>query len=363
MSNEEYWDAYLGVDLDQVDPDIDLIIGFEEERQARKLIMIPSESMAPRAVRPGAGQRVQQRLRRGLSPAAHDARRGVDAARHAPPTGLLSPLRRPPLLQGRGLCPLCRDAGPAPVPRTVLPTSGWGASDIYVNVQPLSGAAANLAVYDTVVDVGDVVMGMDLYQGGHLTHGSEFNFSGKRYHVVSYGVSKRTGKLDYDEIRDLAREHKPKMIIAGYHLLSLGARLGGLCRHRPRGGRRAAGRHQPPGRHGHRRRLPQPGGHRRRDHLYHPQDPLRPARRGHHDAPTRSWPTRSTWPSFPASRAARTPRSSRPWPWPSRSPRQSRSGGCSGRSRRTPPPWPRACRSAAWSWPTAAPTPISACST
>jgi glycine cleavage system T protein len=89
-------------------------------------------------------------------------------------------------------------------------------SDIYVNVQPLSGAAANLAVYDTVVDVGDVVMGMDLYQGGHLTHGSEFNFSGKRYHVVSYGVSKRTGQLDYDEIRDQAREHKPKMIIAGF---------------------------------------------------------------------------------------------------------------------------------------------------
>ena len=61
-----------------------------------------------------------------------------------------------------------------------------------------------------------MVMGMDLYQGGHLTHGSEFNFSGKRYQVVSYGVSKRTGKLDYDEIRDLAREHRPKMIIAGF---------------------------------------------------------------------------------------------------------------------------------------------------
>ncbi len=59
-------------------------------------------------------------------------------------------------------------------------------------------------------------MGMDLYQGGHLTHGSEFNFSGKRYHVVSYGVSPATGKLDYDQIRDLARQHQPKMIIAGF---------------------------------------------------------------------------------------------------------------------------------------------------
>ena len=66
------------------------------------------------------------------------------------------------------------------------------------------------------MNAGDTVMGMDLYQGGHLTHGSEFNFSGKRYQVVSYGVSKSTGKLDYDEIRDLARRHRPKMIIAGF---------------------------------------------------------------------------------------------------------------------------------------------------
>ena len=83
-------------------------------------------------------------------------------------------------------------------------------------MQPLSGAAANLAVYDALLNAGDTVMGMDLYQGGHLTHGSEFNFSGKRYHVASYGVSKSTGKLDYDEIRDLARRNRPKMIIGGF---------------------------------------------------------------------------------------------------------------------------------------------------
>jgi glycine hydroxymethyltransferase len=83
-------------------------------------------------------------------------------------------------------------------------------------VQPLSGAAANLAVYDAFCQTGDTVMGMDLFQGGHLTHGSEFNFSGKRFRVASYGVSKATGKLDYDEIRDLARASRPKMIIAGF---------------------------------------------------------------------------------------------------------------------------------------------------
>ncbi|MBC7238380.1 MAG: hypothetical protein H5T69_21275, partial [Chloroflexi bacterium] len=95
-------------------------------------------------------------------------------------------------------------------------TDAVPADQIHVNVQALSGAAANLAVLETLMQPGDVLMGMDLFQGGHLTHGSEFNFSGKRYRVVSYGVSKRTEKLDYDEIMELAKAHRPKVIIAGY---------------------------------------------------------------------------------------------------------------------------------------------------
>jgi glycine hydroxymethyltransferase len=87
---------------------------------------------------------------------------------------------------------------------------------IYVNVQPLSGAAANLAVYWALMEPGDTLMGLDLFQGGHLTHGSEFNISGQRYRVVSYGVDPQTERLDYDAIRDLAREHRPKVIVAGY---------------------------------------------------------------------------------------------------------------------------------------------------
>jgi glycine hydroxymethyltransferase len=89
------------------------------------------------------------------------------------------------------------------------------AGDIYVNVQPLSGAAANLAVYDALMDAGDTLMGMDLFQGGHLTHGSEFNISGRRYRVASYGVD-RNGRLDYDQIMDLALAERPKVIVAGY---------------------------------------------------------------------------------------------------------------------------------------------------
>ena len=211
----EYWDLFLNTDLGLVDPDIDDIIGFEEERQARKLIMIPSESMAPKAVRQALGSVFNNVYAEGYPPlrmtrddeetlldipyelayyrryADRRFYKGVDYV-HFVET----------LAQRRAADCFANEIA--------------SSQDIYVNVQPLSGAAANLAVYDTLLDVGDTVMGMNLYQGGHLTHGSEFNFSGKRYHVASYGVSKATGKLDYDEIRDLARAHHPKMMIAGF---------------------------------------------------------------------------------------------------------------------------------------------------
>lgn len=80
----------------------------------------------------------------------------------------------------------------------------------YVNVQPHSGSQANMAVYFTFLQPGDTVMGMNLAHGGHLTHGSPVNFSGKMYHVVAYGVKKDTGRIDYDEVAKVAREHNPK---------------------------------------------------------------------------------------------------------------------------------------------------------
>ena len=85
----------------------------------------------------------------------------------------------------------------------------------YVNVQPHSGSQANAAAYMSLVEPGDTIMGMDLAAGGHLTHGSPVNFSGKTYNFVSYGVDKKTEMLDYDEIARLAREHQPKLIVAG----------------------------------------------------------------------------------------------------------------------------------------------------
>ncbi len=85
----------------------------------------------------------------------------------------------------------------------------------HANVQPHSGAQANLAVYQALVKPGDTVLGMNLAHGGHLTHGSPVNFSGQLYHIIPYGVDEETGLIDYDKLYDLAMEHRPKMIIAG----------------------------------------------------------------------------------------------------------------------------------------------------
>ena len=85
----------------------------------------------------------------------------------------------------------------------------------HANVQPHSGAQANAAVYFAMLEPGQTVLGMSLSHGGHLTHGSPVNISGKYYRFVSYGVDERTGRIDYDALRSLAKEHSPKMIVAG----------------------------------------------------------------------------------------------------------------------------------------------------
>ncbi|MCR4577354.1 MAG: serine hydroxymethyltransferase [Clostridiales bacterium] len=85
----------------------------------------------------------------------------------------------------------------------------------HANVQPHAGAQANLAVYQALLNPGDTILGMNLAHGGHLTHGSPVNLSGKLYNIVSYGVDKETETIDYDEVRRLALEHRPRLIVAG----------------------------------------------------------------------------------------------------------------------------------------------------
>jgi glycine hydroxymethyltransferase len=90
----------------------------------------------------------------------------------------------------------------------------------YANVQPHSGSQANAAVYLALLQPGDTILGMSLDAGGHLTHGAKPNFSGKTYHAVQYGIDPETGLMDYDAVRALALEHRPKMIVAGFSAYS-----------------------------------------------------------------------------------------------------------------------------------------------
>lgn len=90
----------------------------------------------------------------------------------------------------------------------------------FANVQPHSGSQANAAVYMALLQPGDTVLGMSLADGGHLTHGAKVNFSGKIYHAVQYGLDNRSGEIDYKQVAELAHEHKPKMIVAGFSAYS-----------------------------------------------------------------------------------------------------------------------------------------------
>jgi glycine hydroxymethyltransferase len=90
----------------------------------------------------------------------------------------------------------------------------------YANVQPHAGSQANAAVYFALLKAGDTILGMSLAHGGHLTHGSKVNFSGKLFNAIQYGLNEATGEVDYDQIQALANEHKPKMIVAGFSAYS-----------------------------------------------------------------------------------------------------------------------------------------------
>lgn len=90
----------------------------------------------------------------------------------------------------------------------------------YVNVQPHSGSQANAAVYQALLTLGDTILGMSLAHGGHLTHGAAPSFSGKNFNAIQYGLNPETGEIDYDEVARLAKEHQPKMIIAGFSAYS-----------------------------------------------------------------------------------------------------------------------------------------------
>jgi glycine hydroxymethyltransferase len=201
--------------LSQIDPDVAALIDLEAVRQARKLILIPSESTVPFAVREALSSPFHNIYAEGYPPShwrkmVEDDILDVDAR--------LAELRRNSgkrYYQGAEIADLVESLARR---RTAerFANERVKANDLFVNVQPLSGAPANSAVYTALIQPGDTIMGMNLLHGGHLTHGSPVARSGLQYKVVSYGVRPDTERLDYDEIRALAVENKPKIIVAGF---------------------------------------------------------------------------------------------------------------------------------------------------
>jgi glycine hydroxymethyltransferase len=170
------WDA-----LKSVDPDVYAAIEAEEVRQREKLLLIASENFASPAVLAAQGSLLTNKYAEG-----YPGRRYYGGCQHADAVEDLAIQR-------------CKEI--------------FGAE--HVNVQPHSGSQANMAAYLSVLKPGDTILGMDLAQGGHLTHGSKVNFSGILFRVFAYGVDRRTETIDYDAVQKAAEECRPRMIVVG----------------------------------------------------------------------------------------------------------------------------------------------------
>ena len=201
--------------ISEIDPQISKLILAEERRQREKIILIPSESFTPPAVREALGSVFTSIYAEGYP---RPAMRKCSPSQLLKLDQQLASYRRYAdwrFYKGTEFADLVESLAGRRAAECFA-TTDYPAERIYANVQPLSGAAANLALYEAFVEPGDTVMGMDLTEGGHLTHGSQFNITGKRYHIVSYAVDRRTGKLDYDQMMRLATKHRPRMLIGGF---------------------------------------------------------------------------------------------------------------------------------------------------
>ncbi|MDP3105551.1 MAG: serine hydroxymethyltransferase, partial [Candidatus Methanoperedens sp.] len=167
--------------LKTIDPEIHEIMRHEVERQRNKLNLIASENYASRAVLQAQGSIMTNKYAEGY-----------------------------PGKRYYGGCEFVDMAENLAIERA---KKLFGAE--HVNVQPHSGSQANMAVYFAMLKYGDTIMSMDLSHGGHLSHGSPVNFSGKLFNIVPYGVSKENKTIDYDSLMELAKKHKPKLIVSG----------------------------------------------------------------------------------------------------------------------------------------------------
>ncbi|MDY6845823.1 MAG: glycine cleavage system aminomethyltransferase GcvT [Chloroflexota bacterium] len=202
-------------DLESIDPGLFELTKLEDERQARRLIMIPSESSAPKAVRELLGSSFTNIYAEGYPRSETRWQTEEEIFDYTKSLGAYRRYSDPRYYKGVEYVDIvealarrrCAEAFAA---------NGLTADDLFVNVQPLSGAPANNAVYTAFLSPGDTILGMNLLHGGHLTHGSSVNRSGMLYDAHHYTVDPETERLDYDAILEKALATKPKIIIAGY---------------------------------------------------------------------------------------------------------------------------------------------------
>ncbi len=200
--------------LKKLDPALAELIGHEAERQVRKLVMVPSESIQSGAVHEAHASVFGHIYAEGYPSERTRQLTEEEILDYEKELGRFRRYSDPRYYKGVEYA----DVLEALARRRIAEVYGNGvpADKLYVNVQALSGAPANTAVQNALLNPGDTLMSLALHVGGHLTHGSKVAYSGKTYNVVHYGVDDKTEKLDFDAIRALALEHQPKMIIAGY---------------------------------------------------------------------------------------------------------------------------------------------------
>ena len=200
--------------LARLDRDVYELAQLEVERQARKLILIPSESTAPLAVREALSSAFQNIYAEGYP---EEETRWMTEEEILDYPARLGDYRRngdPRYYKGVEYADVVEALARRRAAETFA-ANGFSADQIYVNVQALSGAPANNAVYQALVPLGETIMGLNLLHGGHLSHGSSVNRSGKWFKAVHYTVDEKE-RLNYDKIREQALEAKPKLLIAGY---------------------------------------------------------------------------------------------------------------------------------------------------
>ncbi len=201
--------------LGDLDPELANLIDYETERQARKLIMIPSESIAPGAVHQAVASPFSHLYAEGYPDERTRRMTEEEILDYASELGHYRRYADPRYYKGVEYVDILEALARRRIAE-LFATESVSADQLHVNVQALSGAPANTAIQYALMDPGDTMMSMALHVGGHLSHGSRVAYSGKTFDVVHYSVDDKTERLDYEAIRHLALETKPKMIIGGY---------------------------------------------------------------------------------------------------------------------------------------------------